>query len=501
MSFRDTHRSFEETPLRVSESLGYSISFACDPRLATDMPRIISLQAASTSPAVEIEVAEAPNGRSRRSTVSSSNGRSRRSTNAASREHFAGIDALRAFAAVAVVLLHACVPYAQPSMAGLSWSVRDTSSGPITVMFWAIEIVVMPIFLVVAGFFAARSIAARGGWSVTIARLRRLGWPLALAIVFLLPVDFYVWMIGWLADGLVTLREVRRIKFAAGVDRYLWGLSHLWFLQYLMIYTILLATAWPWLRRCSARSIVHYGLPSLVVGAVLSLAMRPEVVWGFQHAFLPVVSKWVYSGAFFAAGVFWFQLDPQLRRIATSGPRLLGPGLLLSAAAVSMGMWWLDAAGDPLAWLHGGWASAPAMNASTAPTAGFPIGGVWIRGGLATLTVAAAAITTFALVGIAATRVRPLGPVISSLAGGSFFIYILHHPVVALAHISAKYAAPGVSPLAKVAVVTTLGVAAGWSVSWLVANRRERMLEQSEATRSIEFPQTVETPGRTRRAA
>ncbi len=422
----------------------------------------------------------------------------------ASRQHFVGIDALRAFAAVAVVLLHACVPYARPSMAGLSWSVRDTTSGPVTVMFWAIEIVIMPIFLVIAGFFAARSVAARGGWSVTIARLRRLGWPLGLAVMFLLPVDFYIWMLGWLAEGFVTVREVRGIKFAAGVDRYLWGLSHLWFLQYLMIYTVILATAWPWLSRCSARSIVRYGLPSLFVGAVVSLAMRPEVVWGFQHAFLPVLSKWVYSGAFFAAGVFWFQLDPQLRGIATSGPRLLGPGVLLSVAAVSMGMWWLDAAGDPLVWLHGGWADAPAMNVSATQTAGFSIGSVWIRGGLAILTVAAAAIVTFALIGVASTRVRPLGPVLSSLAGGSFLVYILHHPVVGLAHIAAKYAVPGISPFAKVAAVTTLGVAAGWSVSWLVANRRERIWEQSDArdaTRSIEFPRADETPERISRAA
>lgn len=450
------------------------------------MPPSVSIRVATNSP---VTASNAHDGRSRRSTI------------AAPRQHFAGIDGLRAFAAVAVVMLHACVPYAKPSMAGLSWSVRDTPSAHVTVLFWSIELVIMPVFLVIAGFFAARSIASRGGWQVMTTRLSRLGWPLALAIVFLLPVDFYIWMLGWLADDVVTLREVRRLKFAAGVDRNLWGLSHLWFLQYLMIYTMILAAVWPRLRLWSARSVATYGLPGMFVAAAVALAMRPEVVWGFQHSFFPVLSKWVYSGAFFAAGVHWFQLDPQLRRIAEVSKRLLGPGVLLSAAAVGMGMWWLDAAGDPIAWLNGGWANVPALNGTARHAGSLAVGGMWVRGGLAILTVAAASITTFALVGMASSRVRPLGPVLSSLAAGSFLIYLLHHPVVGLAHIAAKFALPGVSPLAKIMMTTTIGVAAGWSVSWLVACRRKRAMEQADSIRTIAFPNVEEATEQASKAA
>ncbi len=416
-------------------------------------------------------------------------------------QRFAGIDALRAFAAVAVVLLHACIPYASPSMSGLSWSVTDTPSGPVTGVFWSIELVIMPIFLVIAGFFAAGSVSSRGGWMVTITRLRRLGWPLGLAILILLPVEFYVWMLGWLADGVVTLREVQRIKFPDGVDRNLWGLSHLWFLLYLMTYTVILAVTWPWLNRCSSRAIVRCGLTGIFLAAVVALAMRPEVVWGFQHSFLPVLSKWIYSGAFFAAGVFWYQLDPQLVKIASSGKRLLGPGILLSMAAVTMGIWWLNMAGEPTAWMRGSWANASTLNGSLRPAGGYSVSGIWIRGALAMLSVAAAAITTFALIGIASSRVRPLGSVLSSLAGGSFLIYLLHHPVVGLAHIAAKFALPGVSPMAKVAVVTTFGVAAGWSVSWLVSRHRERVMEREQMTRTLEFPHTRQVRDQTSKAA
>ncbi|TWT65354.1 glucans biosynthesis protein [Allorhodopirellula solitaria] len=419
-------------------------------------------------------------------------------------QHFAGIDALRGYAAVAVVLLHACVPYARPSMAGLSWSVHDTPSDIVTALFWAIELVIMPIFLVIAGFFAARSVSSRGGWSVTMQRLQRLGKPLAWALVLMLPLEFYIWMLGWVADGSVSIREVRRIKFAEGIDRNLWGLSHLWFLQYLMIYTVILASVWPRLSRCSTTTLVRFGLPCTFAAAVISLTMRPEVVWGFQHSFLPVLSKWVYSGAFFTAGVFWYSLDPQLSELGKRGQRLLGPGVLLSAAAVSMGIWWLNAAGDPATWLSGGWANAPAMNGSLAQAGGFPIGSVWMRGGLATLSVGAASLLTFGLLGIAATRQRPLGRGLASLAAASFLIYLLHHPIVGLASTAAKYAMPGASPLFKVAVVTTLGVAAGWSVSWLATCRRERIWEQThggEVAETIEFPRVGGTDRAEEKAA
>ncbi|MCM2372450.1 acyltransferase [Rhodopirellula sp. ICT_H3.1] len=421
------------------------------------------------------------------------------------RNHFAGIDALRAVAAVAVVVLHACVPYAQPSMAGLSWSVHDTPSEPVTAVFWAIEIVIMPIFLVIAGFFAARSIAYKGAWSTAANRLRRLGWPLLLTTLFLLPIEFYTWMLGWVAEGQVAVGNVRRMKFEGGIDRNLWGLSHLWFLQYLMTYMILLAASWSTLVRCTAGQIGRIALPGCFLAAVVALTLRPEVVWGFQHSFLPVVSKWVYSGAFFAAGVFWYRLDPELDELAERGSRLLGPGVLLTTAAVCIGTWWLGVIGDPAMWIGGGWAGID-PEVTTEKFAGqLPASSLVMRSALAILSVGAASLITFALMGISLASVNRLSPIMKSLANASFLIYLLHHPVVGLAHIAAKFALPTVSPIAKVALVSSLGVAAGWSVSWLATRRRQRIREQSQASQerpqSIAFPQRSETEVAKTRAA
>ncbi|EMI58202.1 acyltransferase 3 [Rhodopirellula sallentina SM41] len=417
--------------------------------------------------------------------------------------HFAGIDALRAVAAVAVVLLHACVPYASPSMAGLSWSVLDTPDQSVTYLFWGIEVVIMPIFLVIAGFFAARSVAHRGAWSTAMARTRRLGWPLLLTVVFLLPVEFYTWMVGWVADGQVAISNVKRMKFEGGVDRNLWGLSHLWFLQYLIMYVIVLACAWRSMVRLTATQIARYVMPVCFGVAVVSLTMRPEVVWGFQHSFIPVLSKWLYSGAFFAAGAFWYRLDPELDELKENGSRLIGPGTLLMAASVCMGTWWLATVGDPAKWINGGWAGIDPVVSSDRFAGGLPVTSVAVRGGLSVLTVSAASLMTFGLMGVCLAHISGLGRTMKSLAAASFLIYLLHHPVVGLAHIAAKFALPGVSPLAKVSLATGLGVAAGWSVSWLAQQRRMRATQRAEtddSVRSIEFPRTNESVARSRAA-
>lgn len=418
--------------------------------------------------------------------------------------HFAGIDALRACAAVAVVLLHACVPYANPAMAGLSWSVQDSPSESVTAVFWAIEIVIMPIFLVIAGFFAARSMAYRGAWFTATQRIRRLGWPLLLTVVFLLPIEFYTWMLGWLAEGQVSVSHVRRMKFEGGIDRNLWGLSHLWFLQYLMMYVLVLACVWTSLTRRSAAQIGRIALPMCFVVAVVSLTMRPEVVWGFQHSFLPVVSKWFYSGAFFASGALWYRLDPELDDVRDYGSRLMGPGILLTIAAVCTGTWWLGVVGDPMQWMNGGWAGVDPVVQSDRFAGGLPVTSLIVRSSLAVMSVAAAALMTFALMGVSLANINRLGRVMKSLAGASFMIYLLHHPVVGLAHIAAKFALPGVSPVIKVALVTGLGVSAGWSVSWLASCRRRRLAERTKAeepTRSIEFPRPSEVASTQKRAA
>lgn len=390
-----------------------------------------------------------------------------------------GMDALRAWAAVAVVVLHAGVPYAHPSMPGLDWSVKDTPSDVITKLFWSIEVVIMPIFLVIAGFFASRSMSRSGALSTMKRRLRRWGTPLLWATILLIPIELYIWLLGWLAEGHITPRKLLSLKLDPHLSANLWGLSHLWFLQYIMTYVVILSLAWKRLNKLSTANLQSRVLPLVMLAGVAMLTIHPEVVWGFQHSFLPVFSKWFYSGLFFAGGAIWWRCDPHLHTLTRQGDRLLAVSGLFWIASVGFGIWFLN-------------------QTST---------GVVVRASLALVTVAAAIGLTYALIGTSLRHVVRLNPITQRLASASLMIYLVHHPVVGLAHITAKYAAAEVPVWLKVVIVAALGIAVGVGVDHLVVchRKRQRSLKQErdQQVLTIRVPEAGSHPadGFDRRAA
>lgn len=360
----------------------------------------------------------------------------------------AGLDAVRAAAVVAVVALHSGMPYLTHPMPGLTWSVRDSASPTVDFAFWSIELMVMPLFLIIAGFLAAETLTRRGPIGLVKNRGKRLLIPLLFGMIVVLPLDLYAWVLGWVTEGLVSPVKLRSLKFDGVIDRDLWGLGHLWFLQYLFQYIVVLAVAsvmldrFPRLRRPrpSPRSVAIM----LVGFAVAVLCVRPQVVWGFQHAFAPVPSKWLYHAAFFFAGVGVAVFDPTWNRTRAVAARWTGPAIAMGIAAVLLGQWHLTQSGDQ---------AIGDPNRGGLQWAGFA------NVTLAILTATAAmSIATFAIA-MAVGRVRRLPRSVQYLAAASFWIYLVHHPVLGLVHIDLKFLLPGVPAAVKAVVAGTVALA------------------------------------------
>ena len=346
------------------------------------------------------------------------------------RMNIPGFESIRAATALCVVLLHACVPYLRHPMPGLVWPVRDGHSDAIDVLFWSLEIFVMPVFLVLAGFLAWRTLDSRGPSGLMRSRFRRLLPPLVFGVVVILPIDLYTWILGWVAEGVVPARKLRSLKIDGPLGDELWGLAHLWFLQYLLLYVA--ATAgWMAVRR-RVTPLLRYHPGSLLLGSTLGmiaaivLAIQPEIVWGFQHAFYPVPGKWVYSGTFFVGGLWIAIRDPHLDWLRSRGSRMIAPAILLAMAGVGMGRWHLGG-GE----------------------------GVLAATVLAALTVAAAWMITLAIFG-AAARVRSVGLTMRYVAAASFWIYLVHHPILGIVHLDLKTLLPGWDPLPKTVLAFAL---------------------------------------------
>ncbi len=257
-----------------------------------------------------------------------------------------GLVAVRVVAMAGVLLLHATIPYLEHPMPGLAWPVTDGSSTIVDFAGWSVELFVMPVFLVIAGFLAWQTQFRNGPRAMVRGRLKRLGRPFLFGMIVLLPISAHIWVLGWVTEGHVPLLKLRSFKFDNGIDRDLWGTSHLWFLLYLLTYVFLLAAATRFSERLGRlrlrRPSAGLSIGLLLTACAVIVAVRPEVVWGFQHAFAPVPSKWLYCGSFFWIGVLLARHDPGLSRLGAIGKRWVSPTVMLAIAAVILGRWHLS---------------------------------------------------------------------------------------------------------------------------------------------------------------
>ena len=345
-----------------------------------------------------------------------------------------GFDVLRALAILGVVALHAGVPYARHPMPGLVWPVSDSSSGIVDAIFWGIEVIIMPLFLMIAGFLTWRSSQRRSPGQLVKSRAKRLLIPLAFGVFIVLPSALYIWTMGLVAEGVVPVIKLKSLKFDPPVSEQIWGLSHLWFLLYLFLYVVVTACllrlkSLQKMNRLTA-AIARPKVLLILLGsiAVATLVAAPEVVWGFQHAFLPVPSKWIYCGVFFAAGCGLARHDLELKWAAGTTPQMLALGTVLLVTSVALGTWSLDQS-------ERGGASHHAATCL-----------------LALLTVAAAGTTTIGLLGASIRYVRQVPRPVRYVASASFWIYLVHHPLLGLIHYDLKWLWPTGLPIVKLVV-------------------------------------------------
>ncbi|HBJ35644.1 MAG TPA: hypothetical protein DDZ51_13045 [Planctomycetaceae bacterium] len=372
-----------------------------------------------------------------------------------------GPDLVRAGAAILVVYLHAGVAYLNHPMPGLVWATQDAPSGVVSHLFWSIELFIMPLFLLLAGFFAYRSWNASGDLGLIRSRAQRLLVPFLAAAVVLLPIDYLIWLVGGVIDGSVSADRLWPPKFPRDMRQHLFGFAHLWFLLYVFLYCVALA-GFGLLRR-HAIATPNLGEPggdrfgkssqALFVSAcalpligVCVLIWAPEVVFGFQHGFAPVASKWIYSGTFFFGGLALAAFDPRMSFSTANAERLIGVGAVCGFAAILLGQWAIERADS----------TSLAMDI-----------GLLARVLLASLTVMAAWTVSLAMIGIGnlASPILLQRPrarrSVAYLAGASFWIYLVHHPIVALLQIDLKWLLPEFSSLGKSFLVTGVAVGIG----------------------------------------
>jgi len=336
------------------------------------------------------------------------------------------LDATRAFALLLGVVFHASLSF-MPYF--IFWAVQDVSTGALVADFFLVSHSFrMELFFLLAGFFSHGLLQRQGPGGFLRSRLVRLGGPFIVGWFLLRPLLVSGWIMGgasmrgpysfWagIRAGFATLRQLPAGLFTG---------THLWFLYYLLLVTCLvfalrlavlagsrarggepavsrlrarLDTAAGWLARSG------WALPLLVLPTAAALwGMR---FWGMDtpdqslRPHLPVLA--VYGG-FFALG-WMFARRPET--IAAFG-RVTATHLLLLAAGLVATLKLSDLQTDP---------GHPYF---TAAHVGFTLGYATMMWTLVALTLGA----------FRHFCARPR-PVIRYLADSSYWMYLVHLPVV-----------------------------------------------------------------------
>lgn len=365
------------------------------------------------------------------------------STSSASR--YGGLDWLRVAASLAVVVLHAGMPYMSSPMPGLVWCTTDLAAQSLLVdgLCWGIDTFVMPLFFLMGGFLAAQSCERLGPVALVRNRTLRLGIPFLVGAVLILPLDFYVWLLGWVCEGRIIPRKLKSLKVDAPLSDQLLGPSHLWFLIYQWIFCAYAGLIAFWRTRRPVpepatipirRSPSALKRLAIVAGlfavSVAGLAWDPRVVIGFEQSILPTFGRLSYYAPCFVLGWLW-------RTSGIAGHSALGLRLVGAAGLLFLPVWSFVAlhVADPFS----GWARLGLV-------AGFT-GCGWL---------AASGLFLAAIDGS-----RTVTPLVGYLSRASLWIYLAHHPFVGLTQVSLRvFELPG-------PVKCGLAAAAGLAMSLL----------------------------------
>jgi len=333
---------------------------------------------------------------------------------------FTGVDVLRTVATFLVVALHAGMPYIPEMMPGLAWPVKGISaaenSPSVTWIVWSIECFIMPLFFVVSGVSTRVMLDRKGVPPLLVNRRDRLLKPFFLLAVPILVAELYVWNLGYVLRGELAWNEYLRFD-AKDYDPRLWGIAHFWYLEYLLLYTVLLAVSCRLRRsgRPGTESWFSWGgngqylclLGVCFVWSIGFLTFYPDIVADFVHRFLPIPRRFCYFSIYFIAGLSLVDSVKKSPRLAVGTARvLLVAATLLLFAVVGQIRDWLTDSPTPLDQFRAVFLAVVAI--------GYSVG-----------------LTTLVL-----TRSRPLSPVMVYLSAGAYWMYFIHHLLCGASHLA-----------------------------------------------------------------
>ncbi|MGK2931770.1 MAG: acyltransferase family protein [Solirubrobacterales bacterium] len=347
------------------------------------------------------------------------------------------IDALRGSVMLLLVPYHGLLflQNSGASMTGLDLSV-----------FW-LHLWRMGLFFAVSGFLAAMTLGLWGPTRQLRQRLVRIGIPLVVAMLTILPVQklIVIWFVHQKNPGSAPAAYDYTLAHL-----FAWEPHHLWFLSYVLAFNVAAVVLWlvlrkgPWFTSRIDRAFRWFVASPLLIPILAVLCAIPLWLGGHAEApgrvassLVPLPAAAAYYGIFFLFGWMLFRSRDLLPSVESN------PWLKLAVAV-------------PAALLAYALFSREVLVPEQMPVK------------LTILVVSGIAVwsTIFAVWGFFAKFLSEARPWVRYLADASYWIYLIHIPI--LVAVQLGLADSGVPPLLRLVIATTVSISVSFVTYSLV---------------------------------
>ena len=347
------------------------------------------------------------------------------------------LDALRATMMWLGIVLHSAMLYMEP---GIEIHRSPETSLIATSLFGWIHVYRMPVFFVLAGFFACMLIERKGLQATLAHRAKRI----ALPFVVFWPVLFV--LINITIEAHATRLDPSASGMTFRVDDWLVTTGHLWFLYYLTIFTPIVAvSAWAfkraipdhlrnaWLNTAAIAMRSWWGIAILALLAALLSEGYPASIMTGDGAFVPALSSMTYYVIFYLAGwVMFTRFSSLSAHYARRWPLYLSIAIPAFFGANALGFMALGLFGE--AFVRPEIEFAFRLCYSLA---------VWVWSGF--------------FIGLFLRAFQNNSPVLRYFSDSSYWVYLSHYPIVlGLAYTFYHVPLPALTKMSAMIVLTSL---------------------------------------------
>lgn len=229
------------------------------------------------------------------------------------------MDNLRALAMLLGIFFHASIAY-NPMMANLWLSADTQHSELLQQIAWFTHLFRMPVFFLIAGFFAMMLLEKRGIKGFLVHRFKRIGLP--FIIFYPVLMISVIMLVGWAMSAIEPMTPMlsffKMMSEMPNAEQPPMSTMHLWFLFNLMLFCLVigLMVRMNWHRA----SLFSWLLKPVSLILILPLIMVPALAtqWAPHPAaerFYPELWSFGFYGVFFFIGLLIFQKQSILEEL------------------------------------------------------------------------------------------------------------------------------------------------------------------------------------------